>query len=62
MWQHAFTGLGTTDMEYLDQDEDRVIIPYLHQLKKWKIQHCEKDQMGQWLCSHEGVCLGPKVQ
>ena len=33
MWQRALTGLGNADMKYLDQNQDRVIIPYLCQLE-----------------------------
>lgn len=33
MWQRAFTGLGNADQKYLDQDQNKVIIPYLCQLE-----------------------------
>ena len=46
MWQRAFTGLGNADMKYLDQDQDGVIIPYLHQLKEVEVESLGNGRCG----------------
>ena len=46
MWQRAFTGLGNADMKYLDQDQDGVIIPYLHQLEGVDVENLGNGRCG----------------
>ena len=46
MWQRAFTGLGNADMKYLDQDQYKVIVPYLCQLD----ERAELESLGYGRC------------